>query len=185
MVNRIQWLAQSFGISYKMLADFFRVSPELIQKVAQGKRKLHPSGQKFISDSLFSPYPIENEMANLPAPKWPDPEQEIRKKEMALRLYKVISEIQKQRTAFQNLTKRHQQCHAILFHTRQLPFTFEGTESLAEKWWIVAKAQAREALYSFTLTELRKKELKLALLLEEKKMLEKWLGEDERLELNQ
>ena len=177
-MERIAWLINSFGFTYRQLSDIFPAAPSLLHRFQFNKRKLPAKSQTLLSDSLFNPYAIEDEMAGLPPPPWQDPDEAMRQLEMEVRFKKLTSEIHKANANLESFKKQHQQYHTILYHTRHLPYTSQGNETLVELWWIVIKAKTRATLYSFTLVALRKKELKIALMQEERLMLGKWIEED-------
>jgi hypothetical protein len=177
-MDTLLWLIQTFGIAANQLADHFRVSPSLFHKASKGKRPLPKQAQRLFSDPLFQPYRVEEEMALLPARQWPDPNEAAYKKETEMRLLWLTEEIRKQSTQLENLTKRQQQLFALLHHTRHLPFSATGNETLPQLWWVVARGKAGLALDNLTHWVLRKKSLKITLLLTEKNILETWMEED-------
>ncbi len=178
-MNRITWLLKEFGFTYRQLAGILRVSPALTHLFHNNKRKLPVRSQALLDHPLFAPYPIREEMAALPEPVWEDTERDIRILEMEVRRNRLIVDQWKLRKQMEAMKNRHRSLHVVLYHTRDLPFTYKGGESLVELWWINLKALARQELEFLTVAARRKLETKIALMEAEIQLLHLWLDEEE------
>ena len=179
-MNRITWLIQQFQFTYLELAHLFLVSTTLIHMFHKGKRKLPVRNQGLLDHPLFDPYSIREEMARLPVPEWEDPDREIRIVETKTRRNRLFLDQIKGSKQLEAMKERRLTLHRILYHTRNLPFTHKGGESLVELKWINLKAEAREELESLTVEERRKLEKKLVLIGAEMQLMDQWLEEDRR-----
>jgi hypothetical protein len=177
-MNRITWLLKEFGFTYRQLAEILRVSPALTHLFHNQKRKLPVRSQALLDHPLLAPYPIAEEMALLPEPAWEDPDREIRILETEIRRNRLILEKRKVSGQLEAMKERHRRLHVILYHTRALPFTFIGGETLVELWWINLKALARQELESLTIAARRKLETKMVVMDAEIQLLQRWLAEE-------
>jgi len=177
-MNRITWLAEQFQFTYRQLAKMLHVSPSLVHLFQNDKRNLPVRNQALLDHPLFAPYPIREEMALLPEPEWEDPDKEIRILETQMRWNLLFLEKRKVSGQLDALKQRRLVLHRVLYHTRDLPFSYKGGESLIEMKWIVLKIEAREELESLTVAERRKLEKKIFLIDAEMQLMDQWLEED-------
>jgi hypothetical protein len=178
--NRIQWLPQELGISTRVLAKFFNVSHTLVHLASQGKRTLPTRKQEYLNDPLFDPYDIRSELKAMEPLLWEDERKEVRIMDMKMRVLRLESDLLNARKDLDSLVERHRLHRAVMHHTRHLPDSTDGIESIVQMWWIVMKNTAWLALNSpvFSLTARRKLEMKIVLLQAEMNQLQIWLGEE-------
>jgi hypothetical protein len=177
-MNRITWLIEQFQFTYRQLSDLLLVPPSIVHRFHNDKRKLPARNQGLLDHPLFAPYPIREEMAHLIEPKWEDPDKEIRILETETRWNVLFLERRKVANQLDSMKERRLTLHRILYHTRNLPFTHKGGESLIELKWIVLKSETREELESLTVEDRRKLEKKIAIIDAEMQLLQQWLDED-------
>ena len=177
-MHRITWLTEQFQFTYRQLAKMLHVSPSLVHRFHNDKRNLPVRNQALLGNPLFAPYPIREEMALLPEPQWEDPDKEIRILETQMRWNLLFLEKRKVSGQLDAMKERRIILHRILYHTRNLPFSYKGGESLIEMKWINLKVDAREELESLTVAERRKLEKKIALIDAEMQLMQRWLDED-------
>ena len=177
-MNRITWLAEQFQFTYRQLAKMLHVSPSLVHLFQNDKRNLPVRNQALLDHPLFAPYPIREEMALLPEPQWEDPDKDIRILETQTRRNLLFLERRKISRQLDAMKQRRLILHRVLYHTRNLPFSYKGGESLIEMKWIILKVDAREELDSLTVAERRKLEKKIALIDAEMQLMDRWLEED-------
>jgi len=177
-MHRITWLTDQFHFTYRQLAKMLHVSPSLVHRFHKDTRKLPVRNQALLDHPLFAPYPIREEMALLPEPEWEDPDKEIRILETQMRWNLLFLEKRKISGHLETIKERRIILHRILYHTRNLPFSFKGGESLIEMKWIIQKVDAKEELESLTVAERRKLEKKIFLLDAEMQLMQRWLEED-------
>jgi hypothetical protein len=177
-MHRITWLIEQFQFTYRQLAKMLHVSPSLVHLFQNDKRNLPVRNQALLDHPLFAPYPIREEMALLPEPEWEDPDKEIRILETQMRRNLLFLEKRKASSQLEAIKERRLVLHRVLYHTRDLPFSYKGGESLIEMKWIVLKIDAREEIESLTVAERRKLEKKIFLLDAEMKLMDQWLEED-------
>jgi len=175
---RITWLMEQFQFTYRHLGKLLHVPASILHRFHHNKRKLPVRSQGLLDHPLFAPYPIREEMANLPEQEWEDPDKEIRFQETEARRINLFLEKIKTSKQLQAMKDRRVHLQRILYHTRNLPFTFEGGESLVELKWIYLRSLAREELASITLVDRRKLEKKIVLIDAEMKWLQEWLDEN-------
>ena len=177
-MNRINWLTEQFQFTYRELAKMLHVSPSLVHLFQNDKRNLPVRNQALLDHPLFAPYPIREEMALLPEPQWEDPDKDIRILETQTRRNLLFLERRKISRQLDAMKQRRLILHRVLYHTRNLPFSYKGGESLIEMKWIILKVDAREELDSLTVAERRKLEKKVALIDAEMQLMDQWLEED-------
>jgi hypothetical protein len=177
-MHRITWLTEQFQFTYRQLAKMLHVSPSLVHLFQNHKRNLPVRNQALLDHPLFAPYPIREEMALLPEPQWEDPDKEIRILETQTRRNLLFLERRKVSGQLTALKERRLVLHRVLYHTRNLPFSYNGGESLIEMKWIILKVDAREELELLTVAERRKLEKKIVLIDAEMQLMDQWLEED-------
>ena len=177
-MNRINWLTEQFQFTYRELAKMLHVSPSLVHLFQNDKRNLPVRNQALLDHPLFAPYPIREEMALLPEPQWEDPDKDIRILETQTRRNLLFLERRKISRQLDAMKQRRLVLHRVLYHTRNLPFSYKGGESLIEMKWIILKVDAREELDSLTVAERRKLEKKIVLIDAEMQLMDQWLEED-------
>jgi hypothetical protein len=177
-MHRISWLIEQFQFTYRQLAQLKHVSPDLVHRSHNDTRKLPARNQGLLDHTLFAPHPIREEMALLPEPEWEDPDKEIRILATETRWNLLFLERRKVFNQLHAMKKRRLTLHWILYHTRNLPFSHIGGESLIEMKWIVLKDEAIEKLESLTVEKRRKLEKKLVLIDAEMQLMKQWLDED-------
>jgi hypothetical protein len=177
-MKRISWLIEHFQFTYRQLAQLLHVSPDLIHRFHNDKRKLPARNQELLDHPLFAPYPIREEMVLLPEPEWKDTDKEIRFLETEMRWNLLFLERRKVFNQLHAMKKRRLTLHRILYHTRNLPYSNEGGESMIELKWMNLNDEAREELESLTVEERRKLEKKLVLIEAEMQLMDQWLEED-------
>ena len=175
---RITWLIEQFQFTYRQLAKMLHVPPSIVHRFHNDTRKLPVRNQALLDHPLFAPYPIREEMALLPEPEWEDPDKEIRILETELRRNLLFLEKRKVSGQLDALKERRLVLHRVLYHTRNLPFSYKGGESLVEMKWIILKVDSKEELESLTVAERRKLEKKIFLLDAEMQLMQRWLEED-------
>ena len=177
-MKRISWLIEQFQFTYRQLAQLLHVSPDLVHRFHNDKRNLPARNQELLDHPLFASYPIREEMALLPEPGWEDPDKEIRILATETRWNFLFLERKKVSNQLDGMKERRLTLHRILYHTRNLPFSHVGGESLIEMKWIVLKNEAMEELKSLTVEERRKLEKKLVLIDAEMQLMQQWRDED-------
>jgi hypothetical protein len=177
-MKRISWLIEQFQFTYRQLAQLLHVSPDLVHRFHNDKRNLPARNQELLDHPLFASYPIREEMSLLSEPGWEDPDKEIRILATETRWNLLFLERKKVSNQLDAMKERRLTLHRILYHTRDLPFTHKGGESLIEMKWIVLKSEAREELESLTVEDRRKLEKKIALIDAEMELMQRWLDED-------
>jgi hypothetical protein len=177
-MHRITWLTEQFQFTYRQLAKMLHVSPSLVHLFQNDKRNLPVRNQALLDHPLFAPYPIREEMALLPEPLWEDPDKDIRILETQTRRNLLFLERRKVSGQLNALKERRLVLHRVLHHTRNLPFSYKGEESLVEMKWIILKVDAREELELLTVAERRKLEKKIVLIDAEMQLMDQWLEED-------
>jgi hypothetical protein len=177
-MNRITWLIQQFQFTYRQLSALLLVPPSIVHRFHNDKRKLPSRNQGLLDHPLFAPYPIREEMAVLPVPEWEDPDKEIRILETEMRRNRLFLERRKVSDQLETMKERRLTLNRILYHTRNLPYTNNGGESMIELKWMNLNAGATDELESLTVEERRKLEKKLVLIEAEMKLMDQWLEED-------
>jgi hypothetical protein len=177
-MHRITWLIEQFQFTYRHLAQLLHVSPDLVHRFHNDKRKLPARNQELLDHPLFAPYPIRDEMSLLPEPEWEDPDKDIRILETKLRWNRLFLERKKVSNQLDAMKERRLTLNRILYHTRNLPVSHKGEESLIEMKWIVLKNEAIEELETLTVEDRRKLEKKIALINAEMQLMQQWLDED-------
>jgi hypothetical protein len=177
-MNRITWLIEQFQFTYRQLGQMLLVSPPLVHMFHNDKRKLPARNQGLLDHPLFAPYPIREEMALHPVPEWEDPDKAIRILETEMRRNRLFLERRKVSDQLEAIKERRLTLHRILYHTRNLPYSNEGGESMIELKWMNLNDEAREELESLTVEERRKLEKKLVLIEAEMQLMDQWLEED-------
>jgi hypothetical protein len=179
-INRIQWLSQELGISIRVLANFLRLSPSLVHFASANQRTLPARKQEYLNDPLFDPYDIRSELMAKEPLVWEDEKKEVRIMDMKMRVLRLESDLLNARKDLDSLVERHRLHRAVMHHTRHLPDSTDGIESIVQMWWIAMKNTAWLALNSpvFSMTARRKLEMKLVLLQAEMNQLQTWLGEE-------
>ena len=101
--------------------------------------------------------------------------------DMKMRVLRLESDLLHTRKDLDSLVERHRLHRAVMHHTRHLPDSTDGIESIVQMWWIVMKNTAWLALNSpaFSLTVRRKLEMKIVLLQAEMNQLQIWLAEEQ------
>ena len=175
---RITWLIEQFQFTYRQLSALLHVPPSMVHRFHNDKINLPVRNQALLDHPLFAPYPIREEMALLPEPQWEDPDKDIRILETQTRRNLLFLERRKISRQLDAMKQRRLVLHRVLYHTRNLPFSYKGGESLIEMKWIILKVDAREELESLTVAERRKLEKKIALIDAEMQLMDQWLEED-------
>lgn len=127
-MKRITWLIEQFQFTYRQLAQLLHVSPDLVHRFHNDKRKLPARNQGLLDHPLFAPYPIRKEMSLLPDPEWEDPDKEIRNLETETRWNLLFLERRKVSNQLDAMKDRRLTLLRILYHTRNLPYSRKGGE---------------------------------------------------------
>jgi hypothetical protein len=182
--NRLKWLSEELGVSYRAVATFLRVSHSLLIKASTYQRTLPARKQGYLNDPLFDPYDIRSELKAMEPLVWEDGKKEVRIKDMEMRVLRLEANLLNARKDLDSLVERHRLHRAVMHHTRHLPDSTDGIESIVRMWWIVMKNTAWLALHSpaFSLTVRRKLEMKIVLLQAEMTQLQIWLAEERESE---
>jgi len=175
---RITWLIEQFKFTYRQLSALLHVPPSIVHRFHNDKVNLPVRNQTLLDHPLFAPYPIREEMALLPEPQWEDPYKDIRILETQTRRNLLFLEKRKISKQLEAMKERRLILHRVLYHTRNLPFSYKGGESLVEMKWIILKVDAREELELLTVAERRKLEKKIVLIDAEMQLMDQWLEED-------
>jgi hypothetical protein len=127
------------------------------------------------------PYDIRSELKAMEPLVWEDEKKAVRIKDMEMRVLRLESDLLNARKDLDSLVERHRLHRAVMHHTRHLPDSTDGIESIVRIWWIVMKNTAWLALNSpvFSLTARRKLEMKIVLLQAEMNQLQTWLAEEQ------
>lgn len=175
-MDKLKWLMTEFGFSLRQIADMLDVSASLVHKALLGQRRLGPTPTKILEDSLFTPYPIEVDESKL---TWADPDPEWRIKEMSVRRLNLQTAIAALEKKMEDTKARHRKLHTLLQHTRHLPLTPAGGESLIVQWWILQRAKASYALLSFTRRKMDAMQIESTKMKAELLLINEWLEESE------